>query len=80
MPSLEQKAVMVSPVSFCLLTSSRIFDSLIIFKLFWLKINQPQQLVKDVLRRMLTSMLIATTYISIMVYLFAVCEINRLFI
>jgi len=54
MPSLEQKAVMVSPVSFCLLTSSRIFDSLIIFKLFWLKINQPQQLVKDVLRRMLT--------------------------
>ncbi len=32
MPSLAQKAVMLSPVSFCLLISSRIFDSFIIFK------------------------------------------------
>jgi hypothetical protein len=30
MPSLEQKAVMLSPVSFCLLISSSIFDLFII--------------------------------------------------
>jgi hypothetical protein len=44
---------MVSPVSFCLLISSRIFDSFIISKCL-LKNNQQQQLKKDALPRMLT--------------------------
>ena len=38
MPSLAQKALMLSPVSFCLLISSKIFDLFIIFKCFGLKI------------------------------------------
>jgi len=53
MPSLAQKAFMVSPVALCLLISSRIFDSFIILYVL-AEINQTQQLRKDVLGRMLT--------------------------
>jgi len=51
MPSLTQKAVMVSPVSFCLLIQLPEFLIRLSSLNVWLKNNQPQQLVKDVLRR-----------------------------
>lgn len=41
MPSLQQKAVMLSPVSFCLLIRSRIFDSFIIFYVLTEKYSAP---------------------------------------